>query len=103
MNPGQGELCRDCRHFHPDTWQMGHPTPCAKVEWTGRKHVEPSLSEDGRRCDEYGEPEIGSQNPGLETESAEMLHGADALSGEIIVSATEMVEAVAEPLQFASD
>jgi hypothetical protein len=92
MNPGQGEVCRDCRHFHPESWQMGHPSPCAKVGWVGQKHAEPSLSEDGRRCDEYDGPETDPQAPGLETESAEICHGENAPDGGNGDSGVEALE-----------
>ncbi len=102
MNPGYGEVCRDCRHFHLWAWEQGHPNPCERVEWIGRKHVEPSLSDDGRRCDEYDGPEIGSQSHPLETESAEMLHGENAPDGDNGDSGVEVCGLTSEPLQSAS-
>ncbi len=101
MNPGQGKLCRECRHFSLAAYDRGHPNPCRQNHWEGHRHVKPRLAEDGQACENFAE--LPSQNHGLETESAEMLHGADALSGEIIVSAAEVVETVAGPLQFVSD
>ena len=87
MNPGQGQACRDCRHFHPETWHRGHPSPCAMVRWENNRHREPSLREGGRWCDEYDGPDIGLSNHGSETESAETCHGENAPGPDIDDSA----------------
>ncbi len=94
MNPGHGEVCRDCRQFHRWAWEKGHPKPCERVRRENDRHDEPALSSDGRRCQDYDEPEIGSQNHALETESAETCHGENAPDGDLDDSAAEVVEAI---------
>ena len=53
MNPGQGTLCRACRHFSASGWEMGHPNPCHRNRWVGTRHHSPPLTADGKQCDEF--------------------------------------------------
>ena len=53
MNPGQGTLCRGCRHFSFESWNAGHPNPCCRNRWIGTKHHAPALTADGKSCDEF--------------------------------------------------
>lgn len=64
MKPGQAPICQTCRHFHPESWEMGHPTPCGRVRWEDQRHVEPTLAADGRSCEDYErEPDTGGPEP----------------------------------------
>lgn len=53
--PGQGVLCRVCRHYLAGLANQGHPSPCRRMAWSGPKHVSPVMSRtsDGQRCDQY--------------------------------------------------
>ena len=80
MNPGHGNLCRECRMFNQAAWERGHPSPCRLFGWSGAVHYSPPLSEDGRQCEDYRQRgrKPCPRNHGSRTKSAERCHEADA-------------------------
>jgi hypothetical protein len=50
---GYHQICLTCEWLNAQAKMQGHPRPCRKVRWEGRKRTAPSLSEDGLSCGEY--------------------------------------------------